>query len=455
MHKSYDFVIIGNGIVGNYCAYYLLKAGFEVAIIDGASEMVALSANSNAHANLIDCMNQRHGGNANRWGGRMTMVGLDHQDESLRDLFKVSEQVSKLLGIPPINDKFQYIPNDDSFQRIRRFVSKRAKLFSENLQSIVLENQASDDKLVSEQLGVRYRKHLIVCGGGVGNSALLLRSHGKLRTLPYSGHLSGIIGYIKLPKSIDPSYRRYGPGYAQEILSERKIKNSTKSSLLSIVNHTLSDASHRSFSLSLLYLVLSSSFGASLLSKPILKNVLRDGSDKRSHLKNLMRPSSNDIYFIASILYQKFILRKNNPFSILKNSRSYYPLHWHLNLDDDSGIIEKDFEGIKVSLTNKIRERRITLSALGEQISRLQGTGCEVKLHENFFETLLKTSVDGYHQISCVNNSIVDDFGLFRENNNIVFLSTGNFCSSVPHFPTFPALCLAHKSLTKIVKRNA
>lgn len=455
MHKSYDYVIIGNGIIGNYCAYYLLKAGFEVAVIDGESEMVSLSADADAHANIEECMNHRCFGNSNRWGGRMTMVGLDRHDKVLGELFKVSEKVCEYLCIPPINDKLYYIPNDDSFKKIRRFVSKRAVVFEANLKSIVLKSQSSNDKLVSDQLGVTYRKRLIVCGGGIGNAALLLNSHRKLRRLPYSGHLSGIIGYIKLPKSLDQSYKRYGSGHAQVVLSENSIKSLNKSSLLSVVNHSFSKASHRSFSLSLLYLVLSSKLGSALLSKPILKNVLRDASNKRSHFKNLLRPRKDDISFMASIFYQKFILRKNNPFSLLKNPRSYYPLHWHVNLDDDSGIIERDVERVTVNLTNKISDRGLLLSALDKQLNHLQRIGCEIQLNENFFEDLLRSSVDGYHQISCIDNTVVDEFGIFRENENIIFLSTGNFSTSVPHFPTFPALCLAHKCLAKIVKNDA
>jgi hypothetical protein len=449
--NSFDFIVIGSGVIGTYCAWLLSENGFSVAVIEGKTEKINLNPTSLSHAPIADVMNVTNGGNLDRWGGRISLAGLSSNHPNYTCIIENIKQVSKVFGIANIENNYHYFSNDDGLRELQQKNKERISFFYDNVDNIILEKKPHKNKLVSKNLNLTYTKSLLVCCGNLGNSAIFLRSTNDIADLKYSGHLSGQIGKIKIKNYDEIDYKYIRGGLRQPVLSERDESDTQKSSLLSITNYPFNDPSHGSFALSIIYILLNSKLGSYLLSKPILRRLIVGKVQWKPHLLNILRPSIYDFKFLFSIVFQKFILRRKNPVAILRNKSFWFPLHCHVNLDNDSGSISKKNGQIKVSFENKIHKTDVLMSLIKCQVENLRSDGFDIKLDENFLSKMIVSSVDGYHQMGGIPLSVLHPDGELKKNSSIKFFSTGNLQNSLPHFPTFAALCLVHSKLEEMI----
>lgn len=310
-------------------------------------------------------------------------------------------------------------------------------------------------------------KKLVLAAGAQESTRLLLRNpnlFGKSEQIPkqlglyYQGHISGKIASIVFtgdPKATDFGFLKDG-----EIYVRRRFQFSTtllqKENLLSTAlwldNPLYSDPSHRSGTMSFIYLMMRLPVIGRRLAPPAIAHSITKGTQARLslHFGNILRGFPKSFLEPASIFMRRYLAKRKLPGVFLYSPDNSYALHFHAEqvpveenrmfLAEDGVTLKIAYGYVDADVDSVIRTHRILDEWLRKTgAGRLDYWYPEAELAER----VRNQSKDGLHQVGTTRMSLTADDGVVNPdmqlwNNDRVYLcSSSVFPTSSQANPTF------------------
>ena len=519
--------VIGSGPVGLAVAIDIARRGRPVVLIESGFEVpnVEKTALSNAHIMVPDChaaptsvVCRAFGGTSWLWGGRC--VPLDPIDFMKRPHVPGSEWPITQADIAPFykaaseflacgGPSFKLVQSDihnlppldgsdielDGLERWcnEPIIALRLKR-KELPQSLTVVTDATAVDLEVADGGVKAvrvanvsrssrfagAELFILACGGLETARILLMLQARMPLLfggvngplgrYYMGHLSGHVANIQFEQ---PNYAMHfayrDEGYAvtrarMALSADAQAKYHLPNVAFWPTNPTLSDSSHKSGLLSLLYLILSMPvIGNQLLPEAIREMQLSNDPDYLAHIKNVLLDLPDTVGHAANLFWQKAIKKRRKPFFFLYAADGKYPLHYHAEhipnresrviLADDRDQLGSRRLAIDLRFSTDDADGIVRAHILLDQALRKQHMGAVIMDNserglEWFQKKVIERARDGFSQIgltrmgSNVDDGVVDaDCKVFNLANLFV-AGSSVFRTSGQANPTLPATAL-------------
>jgi choline dehydrogenase-like flavoprotein len=532
--RSFDLCVIGAGPVGLAVATRAAATGMAVALMDSGVETPSSDRQELASARLV---NDRHqdmrlavaralGGTSWFWGGRCTP--LDPVDFDLRpylpdsgwpitdrDLSPYYADVAGFIGCAdgtfriPL-DRESGLPAGLTLEHVERWcdeprlTARINDLSARPNLTLILDATVVDLELCAEGSGVaalavvskdgpwRFsaaRAYIIACGG-LETARLLLHVQERWPQLfggpqgplgrYYMGHMSGKVASIRFPKPETADLFRYatmGGGIARRRLSFTRYTLdlcSLPNVIFYPANPLLGDPSHRSGTLSALFLALSVPvLGRRFVAEAIRRMQMTQEPHFLAHIRNILADAPAAAIQIYDILRQRLINGRRKPFVFLPSKSGVYPIHYHgeqapspssrvrlgaerdatglRRLEIDLRFSESDAEGI--ARAHRVLQAVLRTSHFAELTFDYP--------EEELAAAILRQARDGFHQMGVTRigatpeDGVVDGecrvFGL----DNLFVVGSGVFRTGGQANPTFSAVALAFRLADYLVKGGA
>lgn len=190
-------------------------------------------------------------------------------------------------------------------------------------------------------------RRFVLSAGTQETTRLLLRNKNLFKNLSmvptslgkyYQGHLSGKIASVQFygdPRKTDYGFKREIDGtYVRrrfQFTSDFLVKNNLLNTALWLDNPLYFDPSHRSGSMSLMYLAMITPLVGKKLAPPAIAQSVTKG--KRfavsSHILNVLRDFPGSLTTTASIFYKRYCTDRKLPGVFLYSKHNRYALHFH------------------------------------------------------------------------------------------------------------------------------
>jgi choline dehydrogenase-like flavoprotein len=519
----WDLCVIGTGPVGIALAMEFEVLGHEVLMLESGGPDVNSAMEEASRAEIVDehthtpmeiSVCRAFGGTSWKWGGRC--VGFDDIDWVRRDFVgSLSWPISHdevrrwyeraaeymLCGSGDFSVPFKHELKDGlRFDLVERWSSQRqlilryrdrllaSELIKISLNSTVtsLNLSAASHRLESLTVhtpkGVRQVKsrRVILAAGGVETTRLLLHAQRKSpRSFGgmdgplgryYMGHLAGKIAAIHFTKAVnfkDVDFRRGPSGsyYRRRfaLSAQTQLKHELSNTVFMADNPSFYDASHRSFTLSAIYLALAfKPLGRRLTAEAIRRLQAGLGNYPLApHIRNLILGAPRGAKDLYIILRDRYLIKPPKPLFMIPNPDGHYFLAYsaeHLpsqesritlsNETDSFGVPRAriDFRFSDRDIQNVVRSHAVLDAALQSNgLGRLEYR----RPLDELPRLVRKQAEHGTHQIGTTRmgsdpaQSVVDSNLKVHGVENLYVASSSTFPTSGHANSTFLAVALA------------
>ena len=507
-----DVCIVGAGPVGLSLAFKLESLGRTVLLLEAGTTHgrnvpgpAATGFLTRNHASPGDASHRGLGGTSALWGGRC--VPYDDIDFQPRDqvpppgwpiqhseMSKHYPEAAEFLQCGSaafdrnsqdqaediLTDAVEWWSRSPALgrvyeERLRR--SERVILVSE---AVVLDIDLGPDGQYVESLHVKHAgrsrtvraRQFVLAAGGLETVRMLLslqKRHPRKLGGPegplgryYQGHLTGYIAVVQvndkaLLQALSFTSGRQGGRYRRrlQVSPQRQMRERLLNAVFWLDPMSISDPSHGSGTLSLLYLLLALSGTYRFLSRGLAPRSRADRSGELSrHLRNIGPGSTSFRAFFRS-LYR--IYRSAN--SALENPAGRYLLRYHAEQmpDPESRVTIRDgAEGGMLSVDYRVTDEDVASVLRCHEILdawlRHRNAGWLEYLHPDpamRAKAVSDQAFDGYHQIGHIRMSqdprdgVVDRHCRVHDLENLHVAGAGVFSTGGHANPTLPAVALA------------
>lgn len=457
-------VIIGGGATGTAVAWYLKELGRPAfwikATPDSTVEAIEVDSKSKRnHAPVEDALPSGPFGNLNSWGGRSlnSIVARSAIPAATGRYISVGEKKSEILGGLNVETWRHRLAFEDVFNTAGiKVLDGWVKRIDERLDIKIIEIIDSAGRVDTFETS----GNVYVCAGGVGSALiiknLLAKTSLGLDGVRYTGHVSASLkGTCKDQRKVNRAVRQryFKDSIRSPIIFEKVLNNEIY--IYAALRDCLNDTNAMAL---IARKILETRFGHSILPSKILKKSLND----LPLLPWRKIFSLFDLRLMGQALnlaFQKFILRR----SLLLPPKSFkngddLSVHIQYNMDASSQSVIAFEEDRVARIHFPIPDMpRLVFEVIDHELrDALKSIGVEMRHYDQEeLNSLLKQSVDGYHQFSTMYdldwNRLVQDNGALHDASGIFFFNSGILKLGTVPYPTTMTMCFAIGVLDEIL----
>jgi len=531
--ERHDLCVVGAGPIGIALALAAAGQGMKVVLLESGGETPEPAAielgrgairRPHAHTQLTEANCRALGGTSHWWGGRCVPFDpIDFADRpwldgpgwpiGYDDVAPFYEEAAAFAGCGPADFSIEGPWRDlrglafDTLERwavnpnlgaVHRETLSRSEDVTVVLGATVTDLMLADDRrsvagVVAAGDGKRLElpaPRVALACGGVQTPRLLLAVQAREPALfggpegPlgrfYMGHVFGKIADLVLAdrrrgRDLDffkdrGAYVRRRFTLPDEVQSDQGLLQTT----FTAGNARVSDPSHRSGPLSLIWLMLASPLGKRLLPDALLQIYIGTGARPYgAHIGNVVRNIFPTILSALQIFRERYLSKPGKPAVFLASAGGRYTVHYHseqspdpenrLRLSDEVDAVGMARLDIDFGYARADAERIVRAHGAFDAALQANGVGrLEYQADEaGRIASVLEQARDGMHQIGATRMAADPGLGVVDRDcrvhglSNLFIAATSVFPTSSQANPTFLGVALAHRLAAHLAASRA